>query len=692
MPPDSAPAQVPDLETLARAHFEDLTEAELKLLRAAPKGEVAVCGPNDDDEHPANDPAKAGEWGPDRQIRAGLIRWLCVDRDAKEQVDPMGIQAHGAKITGALDLSFAIVPFPFALWRCRLMDDANFYDVEIPGIDLQGTWVSSISADGARVKGNVFLHDGFRAEGAVRLLGAQIGGQLSCSGGTFTNPPQEGMDASGDALFADGAVVNGGVFLNKGFRADGEVRLLNAQIEGNLECDSSTFVNPPQAEMNASGKALSADRAVVKGDVFLNKGFRADGAVRLLGAQIGGNLACSGGTFTNPPKQGMDASGIALFADGAVVKGDVFLSEGFRAEGAVRFLGIQIAGDLECTRGTFNGQFLAATAAIKGPFLWDSIAHPEHSILNLTNASVDALVDDAPSWPAPGNLILDGFVYARISGNSPKGAKNRLDWLARQKDFRPQPYRQLAKVLREDGDEDGRRRVLVEMERRQRAPSWTGQPLSWLLRWTIGYGHYPGRALWWLLGLVLAGFLLFSGGYFAGSVTPTDKDAYACFKKGGQLPPHYETFHASIYSLENSFPFVKLGQADRWQPDPDPHWQHRPIGRAPPWFRLVLPPGRPCLRPQGISSLEPQTSRTSKSFAIHCYEKRACKPFGIRSYAIVGLKVPWNEYLQKKEGRGSARCAQISTAPGFGHRTRSAGECVNLKGSEAPLIPGAATD
>jgi hypothetical protein len=31
--------------------------------------------------------------------------------------------------------------------------------------------------------------------------------------------------------------------------------------------------------------------------------------------------------------------------------------------------------------------------------------------------------------------------------------------------------------------------------------------------------------------------------------------------------------HASVYSLENSFPLVKLGQIDRWQPDPSPHAQ-----------------------------------------------------------------------------------------------------------------------
>ncbi len=548
MPADSASAQAPDLETLARAHFEDLTEAELKLLRAAAKGEVAVCGPNARDDDPANDPAKAGEWGPDRQIRADLIRWPCVHPDAKQRVDPTGIQVFGAKITGALDLSYAVVPFHFALWRCRLMDAANFYDVESPGINLQGTRVSSISADGARVKGDVFLRNGFRAEGEVRLRGAQIEGNLECGDSTFINPAQAGMDAGVAALKADGAVVKGDVFLRDGFRAEGGVRLLGAQIGGDLDCERGTFMNAPKPGMDASSAALSATGAVVKGSVFLRKGFRAEGEVRLLGAQIGGDLSCLGGTFTNPPKQGIAASGDALSAERAVVKGAIFLRKGFRAEGA----------------------------------------------LNLANACVDALVDDSASWPPSGNLILDGFVYQRISGYSPKAAKNRLDWLARQKGFRPQPYRQLAKVLRDDGDDSSARLVLFEMERRRRKQedrAWSARVWSAILRATIGYGHYPGRALWWLVCLVLAGFLLFWGGYFAGSVTPTDKDAYACFKKGGQLPPHYETFHASVYSLENSFPLVKLGQADRWQPDPDPHWQHRPIGRAPRWLRLVLPPG-----------------------------------------------------------------------------------------------------
>jgi hypothetical protein len=42
----------------------------------------------------------------------------------------------------------------------------------------------------------------------------------------------------------------------------------------------------------------------------------------------------------------------------------------------------------------------------------------------------------------------------------------------------------------------------------------------------------------------------------------------------------------------------------------------------------------------------------AKFFRMHTYEKRACKSFGMHSYKIVELKVPWNEHLQKNGGRG----------------------------------------
>ena len=98
--------------------------------------------------------------------------------------------------------------------------------------------------------------DGFSATGAVRLLGAKIGGQLDCSGATLTN---EG----GDALFADGAEITGGVFLRDGFSATGAVRLLGAKIGGQLDCSGATLTNE-------GGDALAADGAEITGGVFLS--------------------------------------------------------------------------------------------------------------------------------------------------------------------------------------------------------------------------------------------------------------------------------------------------------------------------------------------------------------------------------------------------------------------------------------
>ena len=844
---NTSSANPSDLEALARVRFPDLKPAEVKLVQSAPKGEFTICGPSRNPADPSNDPADATEWGTEREIRADLIRWICVDRQARDLVDPKGIQVGAAKITGSLDLGNVTARFPLRLQNCRLIENADLQRLEIPELDLQGTWARSMSVEGARVRGNVFLRNGFRAEGDVRLVGAQIGGDLSCigstfisppkqwangsgkalsaegidvkgsvymrsgfraegevslwgaqigvnldcgggiftnppkkglnasgtalnadridvkrdvllrngfhaegevrllgaqiggnldcGGGTFTNPPKGGLAASGQALSADGVDVRGGVFLCAGFRAEGQVRLprakieknlecyngtfvnpptkrldssglalfaigmevngglflrggfhaegevrllgakirgdldcekgtftnppkaglaasghalsadsidvdgsvylrygfraegdvrlvgaqiggdlscigggfinpqegglaasgdavvagliivkgsvylrdgfyaegelllLGAKIEGNLECDNGTFMNPPRIGLDATGRALSADRAVIEGAVSLRNGFRAEGEVRLLGTKIGGGLDCDNGTFMNPPKVGLVASGVALAADTAVIRGGVFLRNGFRADGEVRLAGAQIEGNLYCSKATFHGGVIAVGTVVKGPLIWRSIVDPGQARLTLTNASVNGLIDDPESWPAKGNLFINGFVYGQIL-DGPKNATIRNKWLELQVPFSPQPYRQLAKVLSEEGDEDGARVVLVEMERRQRETSWAAEVWSGTLRWTIGYGYRSWQALGWDVGLTALGWFFYRRAELAHNIAPKSKDDLNWYKDHGIPPPHLDRFSPLIYSLENSLPLVKLGQADHWQPAP----------------------------------------------------------------------------------------------------------------------------
>jgi len=630
---NSSQATRDDLEPLARARFGKLSEAELKLLRAAPHGNTAVCGPNQNDDDPASDPAQSDSWSSDREIHAELIRWLCVDAEAAKKVDPKGLRVYAAKVTGKLDLSFASVPFPLGLFRCRLTEDADLTSVQVPALNLAGSRTRSIKADGARVTGDVFLRKKFTAEGAVRLLGAQIGGDLDCSGGIFTNP-------GGDALSAERARVTGNVFLRDKFTAEGEVRLPGAQIDGDLDCSGGTFTNPAPPKSaegtaltsdaakvvgsgvtlnadganvtgdvilrdkftaegevrligaqiggalgcsggtfrNPGGDALSADRTRVAGSVFLNDKFTAEGAVRLLGAQIDGDLDCRGGTFKNPrTPENPDAK--TLFADRARVTGSVFLMDKFTAEGEVRLLGAQIGGDLGCSGGAFSA-LNAETAVIKGNFFWRDVQNPAGARLNLTNASAGAIAHYPTSWPSKGKLFLDGFTYDRIS-EGPRDAKTLLEWLERLDEFALQPYQQLAKVLRETGDTRGARRVLFEMERRRREEErkkiqgllvlpqrWFASVWSCVLRWTIGYGQMPGRAFGWLAALWLLGFIFSGLGYLGGAMAPSQKDAYEIFQQQGQPPAYYPRFCAPVYSLDHSFPFVNLGEKDSWAPDP----------------------------------------------------------------------------------------------------------------------------
>jgi hypothetical protein len=105
-----------------------------------------------------------------------------------------------------------------------------------------------------------------------------------------------------------------------------------------------------------------------------------------------------------------------------------------------------------------------------------------------------------------------------------------------------------------------------------------------VLRWTVGYGFYPWRAIIALVLLTALGWGLFRHGYFSGAMAPTDKDAYCHFRTKGWGPNHYQRFTASVYSLENSLPFVNLGQKDHWTPDPNPQGSRRmPVVLR--WFR-----------------------------------------------------------------------------------------------------------
>ncbi|WP_051190091.1 hypothetical protein [Laribacter hongkongensis] len=268
------------------------------------------------------------------RVRAGFLRFLALGGDARAPVDVRRVCLQGAWISSELDLRDCKIQNSLQLIKCYFEKEVVLQDVHVDGVlDLSGSQLPGLSAGRLVAKGSVFLRDGFKANGEVCLIGAEIGSNLDCQGGNF--------DGNGKAaLSANRAKIQGSVFLRNGFKANGAVRLPGVQIGNDIGCYGGEF--------DGNGKAaLLVDSAQIQGNIFLQKS-KINGSVILQQAEVGGSLKCDGGEFDGNGKA-------ALSAELAKIEGGVFLRNGFKANGTVCLHGVQICNNLECIGGEFDG-------------------------------------------------------------------------------------------------------------------------------------------------------------------------------------------------------------------------------------------------------------------------------------------------------------------------------------------------
>ena len=522
------------LVALAAGRFPNLTSAERAMLwfsdiENVNRGEFAVAGTSSIPTDPSNDAAHADEWQESRQIRASLIRWLCVDHQALAQIDPKGIRVIGARIVGGLDLSLVRVPIPLTLDNCVFAEVINLGGAEIPYLELDGSYVLEIHASGISVRNNLSMGKGFHAMGAIFLDHAKIGLDLDCGGGSLRyskNPHEPFLDRLKVTLFAYLIQVGGNVWLNRGFESYGAVDLGGARIGGNLHFDSGHFINP-------NNVAISIPGASVEGVVYLTS-WASDGEVAV--------------------------TGVANFSFDSIANG--FIVD------HVRFLGAP---------GDQHG-FVGTGMSVARAFTWHHVTLQNGAELDLSDASVESLLDDEKSWPEPGRLIIDGFSYKGLSAGSLNGAggavqyapgdrnavDSRLRWLALQPPgFHPQPYNELAKYYASSGEEAAAATVsIAEEDDRYKRSGLSGRVWGGFLEATIGYGHRPLLAFDWSILVVLIGWAAVMMGKRAGVMRLTWPE---------NLPPpsgdQAAGLHPLLYSLDVFLPFVNLHQEHYWWPD-----------------------------------------------------------------------------------------------------------------------------
>lgn len=406
----------------------------------------------------------------------------------------------------------------------------------------------------------------FETHGSVRMDGARIDSSVELHGALL-------RESDGPALSARSAVIGGNVELlcGQGHRCEvhGEVALAAAHITGDLDCSSALLLNP-------GGRALHCEDLVVE-SVFLSRDkpefpFQACGRLNFLSANVGGSFFIVNARLCPGPDY------IGLLGRGGPVALNL---QQVRVSNALIMIGI---GAME------PGDQTTRTDTIKPVEGWYTCAgaHTNTLILHVETG-----------WPAPGFLDIDGMSYERVRhvGGGDLVAASRK-WLRYQfvngrpdaATYRPQPYEQLTRALRNSGltrEADAIAVEKIRMRLAARVDSAWLRVFPHLLMLVSQHGYSTRRAVISFLAFVALGAVMYTaavsifGQPFFPFEQPPEPTTYT-------LPIGLGTVDAPLgcpgldtvqYALDFALPVIELGQ--------DTFCRFVPVGPAR-WLWLTL--------------------------------------------------------------------------------------------------------
>jgi len=346
-------------------------------------------------------------------------------------------------------------------------------------------------------------------------------------------------------------------------------------VQGDVDCTGAILQLGPE---NKEESALCLDRTTIGGSLHLVSGFQANRAVRAVDSSIRNSLQCRGARLAE--------NGKAIDLNRAQIGGSAFLDSGFQASGDTNLSNIQVRNDLNFN-GSRVGRIIAEGARIGGDLIWTSVQDAPHTkrYLNISSATVQGIFDDEASWPAKGDLLLNGLTYRDIDLRMPQHAgqgntaslppgiafdlKKRIEWLKLQEpedQLKAQPWLQLAKHQRERGHDSNAKQVVFAFKCVRASSLWLPNRI-----WQKAFAalqEWPSLIFAPVCFWLLFGSLIFWQGGRMRALSPTSSDAYAAWTRNRLPDEAYPKFSGLVYTVENSLPIFKLGQNDTWAPDP----------------------------------------------------------------------------------------------------------------------------
>jgi hypothetical protein len=268
--------------------------------------------------------------------------------------------------------------------------------------------------------------------------------------------------------------------------------------------------------------------------------------INMVGAHIGGTLNLGNLKIASTDDDTLDMSGID-------VKTDLLMDEGVYQ--TANLAGVHVGHRLSMTKSRFGGEINLRYSQIGGEVDWQGTtfmddvdltgAHVDGALLigrrsgdtAQTNERCDRVKPRPPSdrqicwgpdvavtaryakigiiprlsdfWPP--DLRIVGLTYDGLAYDDDIATvrDDFADWFDRQGHSR-QPYEQLASVLQARGEIETATAVRYAERERDRDRAWDDgryDIYGWLtlLKTVVGYGYYPYRSGWWVLGFVLVG-------------------------------------------------------------------------------------------------------------------------------------------------------------------------------------------
>jgi hypothetical protein len=428
--------------------------------------------------------------------------------------------------------------------RCEVVGCIDLSMSDLSSLSIGGNCVlrapgsTALDLTNAEIRALLRLDENVAVEGTIRLGGSVIHGTLTLRG--QMSRPEHSSLVGGRGMTVDGDVYLVGLRTN-----GGSVNFRNATL-GSLSAGGAQLHNP-------GGLSMLLSQAVIKGSVFLVRGFASTGLLALNRATIEGRLRFSGGSFTRPVPTHGGETRHAIEAISATVRGGMDLG-------------------------------------------WKAVMPS----VDFTNATTTFLADDPAAWPE--RFTITGLTYERFE--RPQGAQPkqiwdqaaRSAWLSRQAEFDSGPYEQAARVFRQHGYTREAEQILIAQRKHARrvgrsSARWPRRAIDAIYA-TIGYGYRPSRVLWLLAALLVlvvvslelpasqatlrttngngdvystSGLLTTSAGPKASSSIARNISPQADSCGDGEV----RCFSPVLYAIDTVVPLISLDQRTTWYPDPN---------------------------------------------------------------------------------------------------------------------------